>query len=284
MTNAQVLNIPIELIDIAPQVRTKFKEETIAELAADIRAHGVLQPLIVQQNGKRFTLLIGGRRLRAIRYLGDATVPAIIATVSKDMAEEVQLMENIQREDLNTADLAAAVKNLWKKHGSVIEVAKRINKSHSWVSKRLAIALNVGKSTAALLDANVKDVELLYHFIKLEKLNPKKAGELVAPIIAGTIGRDDVKDWILDDGKAEELSALTETDTGDDSQQSDLFDGSAGEDRQADTEELNALKQQCEAMKKALVKIATMKDLRALYKTRDEMKRIAFECLNREFP
>ncbi|MCX7166579.1 MAG: ParB/RepB/Spo0J family partition protein [Rhodocyclales bacterium] len=208
MSIGTVLNIPVELIDTAPQVRTKFKEETIAELAADIRAHGILQPLVVQQRGQRFTLLIGERRLRAIRYLGDTTAPAILATVSADMAEEVQLMENIQRENLNTADLAEAIKGLWKKHGSVTEVARRCNKSPSWVSKRLALALDVGISTAALLDANVKDVEMLYTFAKLEKINPKKARQIMTAVMDGTLGREDVKEWLLANDDAPALPTI----------------------------------------------------------------------------
>jgi len=195
----QVMNINIDLIDTAPQVRTKFNEASIAELAADIKAHGVLQPLVVQQRGGRFVLLIGERRLRAIRYLGDVTVPAIVATVSADMANEVQLIENIQREDLNAKDLSAAIKTLWEKHGSVADVARRCHKSPSWVSKRLALALDVGTATAALIDGNVKDVELIYYFKKLEKLDAKKAAELMPAVLAGECGREEVKAAIFED-------------------------------------------------------------------------------------
>jgi len=201
MTNAQVLNIPIDMIDTAPQVRTHFNLESIAELAADIKAHGVLQPLVVQANGSRFMLLIGERRLKAIKFMGGTTAPAILATVSQELAGEVQLMENIQREDLNSKDLAAAIHALWKKHGTVTEVAKRCNKSPSWVSKRLALALQCGPATTALLDAGVKDVELLYQFKKLEKLNPQKAMQLVPAVIDGIIGREDINEWILSDGE-----------------------------------------------------------------------------------
>lgn len=274
-----VLNIPLDLIDTAPQVRTRFKDETIAELAADIRAHGVLQPLVVQQHGTRFMLLIGERRLRAIRFLGDSTAPAILATVSKDMAEEVQLMENIQREDLNTADLAAAIHHLWKKHGTVAEVAKRVHKSSSWVSKRLALALNVGPATTALLDANVKDVELIYNFKKLEKINPAKALQLVPAIIDGTIGRDEVNDWLLDtDDATKETKGEQNGDQP--GQQEDMLNQDNAEQGKA-LEELNG---RHDAMKKALLSIATMKDLKALYKTRDEMRRIATDCLAEIFP
>jgi len=266
-----VLNIPLDMIDTAPQVRTRFNLESIAELAADIKAHGVLQPLVVQQKGERFVLLIGERRLKAITFMGGTTAPAIVATVSADMAGEVQLMENIQREDLNTKDLAAAIHALWIKHGSVSETARRCNKSASWVSKRLSLALNCGPATTALLDAGIKDVELLYQFKKLEKLNANKAMQLVPTVIDGTIGREDINEWILSDGeppkdKAPALPVQTDI-----------------EDEQAKPWSLDR-EEQFQLMKNALVDIATLKDLKAVYKTRDEMRRIATDCLDKAFP
>lgn len=193
---ATVMNIPVDLIDTAPQVRTQFKEAGIAELAADIQAHGVLQPLVVQQSGERFMLLIGERRLRAIRYLGQVHVPAIVATVAPELAEEVQLMENIQREDLSTKDLAGAIHTLYKKHKKVSEVAKRCHKSASWVSKRLQLAMGVGPVTTGLLDF-IKDVELLYTFAKLEKIDGVKARLLATEVMEGKAGRDEVNAALL---------------------------------------------------------------------------------------
>lgn len=214
-----VMNIPVDMIDTAPQVRKVFKDASIAELAADIQEHGVLQPLVVQQSGERFTLLIGERRLRAIRYLGSVTAPAIITTVAQELAEEVQLMENIQREDLCTKDLATAIKGLWEKHKSVTEVAKRMHKSSSWVSKRLALAMNVGPVTATLMDS-VKDVELLYLFAKLEKLDGVKARMMADAVMAGDAGRGEI------------LAAIAGEEEKDDDGQSDLF---GGEKNRSDT-------------------------------------------------
>lgn len=268
----QVLNIPLDLIDTAPQVRTKFKDETIAELAADIKAHGVLQPLVVQAKGNRFMLLIGERRLRAIRFLGDTTAPAILATVSADLAEEVQLMENIQREDLNTADLAAAIHHLWKKHGTVSEVAKRVHKSASWVSKRLALALHVGPATTALLDANVKDVELIYNFKKLEKINPSKAMQLVPAIIEGTIGREDVNNWLLDTDEAGKEPA-TDPGTDQPGEQEDMLT------KPEKTAEQSRLEIEHGFLLIAIKKIAEMeKSLRPQDKA-SRMRAIALDCL-----
>ncbi len=113
------------------------------------------------------------------------------------LANHVQLMENIQREDLNPKDLAAAVHVLWKELKSSAAVARAVHKSTSWVSKRLSLALNAGISTTALLDGNIKDVELLYQFSKLEKIDEGKAAALVPHILLGTIGRDQVVDHLV---------------------------------------------------------------------------------------
>lgn len=197
--NATVMNIPMDLIDVPPQVRTKFNQQSIEELAADIKATGgLISPCIVQQNGPRFLLRIGGRRYRALMLNGATTLPAIVGTIADSQVVRMQLIENIQREDLSTKDLANAVKDLWEQHGrSAAEVARQLHKSPSWVSKRLALALGVGESTAALLDGQVKDVELLYNFTKLEKTDPATAREMVPGILCGDLGREDVVSALL---------------------------------------------------------------------------------------
>lgn len=185
--------IPTELVRALPQVRTTFKESSIAELAADIEAHGVLQPLVVRPDGKGYTVIIGERRLRAIQKLNAPFVPAIVAEIKEAEREEIQLIENIQREDLSAKDLTSSIHKLWKKHGSVAKVAKVCNKSKSWVSKRLAIALEVGPLTVQLLDANIKDVELLYAFSMLEKADDQRARALLPDILEKQKGRKDVQ-------------------------------------------------------------------------------------------
>lgn len=191
--NSTVKMIPTELVRALPQVRTTFKESSIAELAADIEAHGVLQPLVVRPDGKGYTVIIGERRLRAIQKLNAPFVPAIVAEIKEAEREEIQLIENIQREDLSAKDLTGSIHKLWKKHGSVAKVAQVCNKSKSWVSKRLAIALEVGALTVQLLDANIKDVELLYAFSMLEKANDQRARALLPDILEKQKGRKDVQ-------------------------------------------------------------------------------------------
>ena len=120
-------------------------------------------------------------------------MPAIVAEIKEAEREEIQLVENIQREDLSAKDLTGSIHKLWKKHGSIAKVAQICNKSKSWVSKRLAIALDVGALTVQLLDANVKDVELLYAFSMLEKADDQRARALLPDILEKQKGRKDVQ-------------------------------------------------------------------------------------------
>ncbi|MDO8262150.1 MAG: ParB/RepB/Spo0J family partition protein [Gallionella sp.] len=280
----QVLQIDVALIDVDAQVRTVFNDETIAQLAADIRDNGVLQPLVVRPNGNRYTLLIGERRLRAIRYNGGTTAPAIVADVADQLANHAQLMENIQREDLNTKDLAGAIKTLWDKHGSVAAVAAVCHKSPSWVSKRLALALASGESTIALLNGNVKDVDLIYQFVKLEKTNPKKARALVTPILLGMIGRQDVIDHLLDNEDAPVPPMPTEQKTQQSEAQTGLFDIPADAIGAAPTPEHIHLMAENATMRLALEKIAGLdKSLRPLDKA-NRMRAIAIAAIEELTP
>src|SRR6266536_3803910 len=93
--------LPLGLIDASPfQPRLAFNDDRLAELAASIRAHGVLQPLLVRRNGSRFELVAGERRLRAPRLAGLDAIPAIIREYDDSQAREAGLIENLQREDI----------------------------------------------------------------------------------------------------------------------------------------------------------------------------------------
>lgn len=136
---ATVALVPLELIDVAPQVRTVFDDGSISELAADIAARGMLQPILLNPNGTRYLVIAGERRLRACRLLGHAAIPALLTAASADESTLMQMAENIQREQLSAPDVAVAVRTLFDKLGSGQAVADAVKKSKSWVSKHLAI-------------------------------------------------------------------------------------------------------------------------------------------------
>lgn len=133
---AGYLLVRIELIDPNPtQPRTIFDPQTLQELAASIRANGVIQPLIVRRKQDRFELVAGERRLRAARMAGMAEVPVLVQELADDRLLELQLIENIQREDLNPIEIATAFDRLVREHGlSHEEVGRRTGKDRATVS------------------------------------------------------------------------------------------------------------------------------------------------------
>src|SRR5208283_1137982 len=103
------LQIDIDQIDPSPyQPRTLFREEALDELARSIRTSGIIQPLVVRAIGQRFQLIAGERRWRAAQRAGLDKVSSIIRQVSDELALEMTLVENIQREDLNAMEAARA--------------------------------------------------------------------------------------------------------------------------------------------------------------------------------
>lgn len=209
---AAVLMIPVDLIDTAPQVRTKFPEASLRELAADIADRGLMQPVTVEPQGDRYMLRIGERRLRAVRLAGGTRIAAIVATVTPSDLLDVQLAENLQREALSAPDTVAAVVKMWHESKSLADVANRCGKSKAWVSKRLQIGMKAGPLTLELLESpKGTDTELVYYFAKLEAADYAAALDMLPNIINGALGKIDIKEAIiaataeaLEDGKPQD--------------------------------------------------------------------------------
>ena len=105
--------IPTDSIDANPlQPRRIFQAERLAELAQSIRANGIIQPLVVRKAGDRYQLVAGERRWRAAKLAGVEHVPVVVKDIPDDRLLEVTLIENIQREDLNPIETAAAFDRL----------------------------------------------------------------------------------------------------------------------------------------------------------------------------
>ncbi|MBO4562877.1 MAG: ParB/RepB/Spo0J family partition protein [Clostridia bacterium] len=139
--NDVVRQIEIGLIDNNPgQPRKQFNEEKLNELAESIREHGIVQPLIVKKNGERYTIIAGERRFRAARIAELKEVPAIVRDMDGREVMEVALIENIQREDLNPIEEAAAIRFLMKEHDlTQDEVAKRLSKSRPAIANAVRL-------------------------------------------------------------------------------------------------------------------------------------------------
>jgi len=133
--------IDIDLIEPSPyQPRTRFREEALDELARSIQASGIIQPLVVRPIGSRFQLIAGERRWRAAQRASLAKVPVIVRQVSDELALEMTLVENIQREDLNAIEAARAFERLMDESQLTQEaVAERTGKDRATVANSIRL-------------------------------------------------------------------------------------------------------------------------------------------------
>lgn len=138
-----VLEAPIGSIGRNPrQPRTVFEPQALQELAASIKEHGVLQPLVVTpgESPERFVLIAGERRLEASKLAGLATVPVIVRGASDQQRLELALIENIQRADLGALETALAYHHLAQDFGLSHEaIAERVGKSRVSVTNTLRL-------------------------------------------------------------------------------------------------------------------------------------------------
>ena len=176
------------------QPRRSFPETGIKELAASIREVGILQPLVVRSTAEGFELIAGERRLRAAKEAGLDRVPVLIRRAGENESIELALVENLQREDLNPLETAAAYQALMEGFGLTKELlAQRLGKSRAAVTNTLRLAqlpeqiralLEDGKLTEgharALLGLETKEQMIhLAQRIQTEKLSVRKTEELV---------------------------------------------------------------------------------------------------------
>jgi len=133
--------IDIDLVDPSPyQPRTRFREEALDELARSIQTSGIIQPIVVRPIGSRFQLIAGERRWRAAQRAGLKQVSAISRQVTDELALEMTLVENIQREDLNPIEAARAFERLMDEFQLTQEsVAERTGKDRTTVANAIRL-------------------------------------------------------------------------------------------------------------------------------------------------
>jgi ParB family chromosome partitioning protein len=134
--------VDITLIDRNPnQPRKTFNEDSLKEMAGSIATYGVLQPLLlVKTDGGRYLIIAGERRFRASLMAGLKSVPAIVRDLSPLQIQEISLIENLHREDLNAIEAAEGMRELMENHGfTQEEVATRIGKSRPYVTNTIRL-------------------------------------------------------------------------------------------------------------------------------------------------
>ena len=141
--------VELKINDISPnngQPRKIFNDESLNELANSIQEIGVIQPIIVQRKGDGYRIVAGERRWRAARIAGLSVIPAIVRDLTDRETMEQALIENIQREDLNPIEEAAAMQNLLKVHKlTQDQLAKRLGKPRATIANTIRI-LNLDES------------------------------------------------------------------------------------------------------------------------------------------
>ena len=202
--------VPLDRIESNPeQPRLAFNQETLDELAASIREHGVLQPILVRPRGpNRYQLIAGERRWRASRIAGVETIPALIEDIDDDTALEISIIENLQREDISPLDEAAMYDRMLREHGySIRKLAEKLGKDKGYLENRLRLA-DAPVEIRELVSLRKDTLSHAYELMKVE--DPKKRRRLAEQVARGELTLVKLRDKI--EGRRSRPAAIAEAD------------------------------------------------------------------------
>ena len=198
--------ISIEDIETNPyQPRRHFDPESLQELAASIKEHGVLQPLLVRKKDPGYQLIAGERRLRAAKQAGLSTVPVVVKALDDRTVMEIALVENLQREDLNPLEEAEAYQRLITEFNlTQEEVAKAVGKSRPAIANTLRLLnlpepiqqlvangqLTMGHARALLSLERPEEQLYISEKIITEKLSVRETEEIVRQTRLSGVSRE----------------------------------------------------------------------------------------------
>jgi ParB/RepB/Spo0J family partition protein len=177
------------------QPRLVFEQAALDELAASIREHGVLQPILVRPLGPNaYQLVAGERRWRASRQAGLETIPALIEDIDDDTALEIAIIENLQREDLTPLDEAAMYDRMVHEHGySIRKLADKLGKDKGYLENRLRLA-DAPPEIRELVSLRKDSLSHAYELMKVE--DPKKRRRLAEQVARGELTLIKLRDKI----------------------------------------------------------------------------------------
>ena len=179
--------VQVDRIEPNPeQPRLAFNQETLDELAASIREHGVLQPILVRPVGQnRYQLIAGERRWRASKQAGLETIPALIEEIDDDTALEISIIENLQREDISPLDEAAMYDRMVTEHGySIRKLADKLGKDKGYVENRLRLA-DAPDEVRELVSLRKDTLSHAYELMKVQ--DPKRRRRLADQVARGEL-------------------------------------------------------------------------------------------------
>ena len=196
-----LLSLPIESIERNPeQPRKRFDEARLEELAASIREHGIVEPILVRRDGQRYRIVAGERRWRAAQRAGLQEIPAIVRDATDTQAFELALVENVQRADLNAVEEAEAYHMLQAEHGLTQEqISQRVGKERSTVANALRLLrlpedvrdlvregqLEMGHARALLGLDNPESIQKLAARVVRDALSVRATEALVRQLVGG---------------------------------------------------------------------------------------------------
>lgn len=148
--------VMVRLSDIIPnrfQPRLSFDEDALNELAASIKEHGIIQPLILRDLGNKYEIIAGERRYKAALIAGVLEVPAVVGQMDDQTSAELALIENIQRKDLSAIEEAKSYKKILDMGGfTQDELAKRMGKGQSTIANKMRLLTLTNEVQAALMN------------------------------------------------------------------------------------------------------------------------------------
>ena len=163
------------------QPRRKISQEQLEALAASIREHGVLQPIVVTKEGDKYKIVAGERRWRASKLAKLDKIPAIVRTLDAQNRLELSLIENVQREDLNAIETAAAYAKLRDQFNMTSEqIAKRVGKSQSAVINTMRLLTLPDDAKRAMMDYDLSEGQMR----PLVTATPEQINAILPRIIA----------------------------------------------------------------------------------------------------
>lgn len=163
-TTGQPTSISIDRIDEDPdQPRRNFDEQKLEELAESVRQHGVLQPIVLRQATEegRYVIVMGARRYRAAKRAGLRDIPAFIHAVGS-ADRYVQMIENIQRDDLNAPEIAAFIADRLELGDSQADISRKLGKPRDWVSRYASVQSMPEFLRSKLAGSSIRAVYELY--------------------------------------------------------------------------------------------------------------------------
>lgn len=201
-----VKEIDVYAIDTnAAQPRKDFDEEKLKELASSIERHGILQPIVVRENGARYSIVMGERRFRAARMCGLQKVPVIVRSLEDAQAMEAALVENLQREDLNPVEEAAGIRHLMEQQDlTQEEAAERLGKSRPAVANALRL-LSLPPAVQAMLRTGALQAGHARALVAMK--DGEKQAALAARIVEEGLSVREVEALVREAAEAKEAKA-----------------------------------------------------------------------------